>query len=491
MSPIRRCIGTDHGVTETDNVSYRVTAMKSDPGGSVVVDRAFASNWTQPSLVSGQVGDGLSAYFNRGTLMSQVVSRFVDGDVGETSLRKFTENLSKPGFPARRYLSGDARHQILTFLGEADRKGNDVYAAIYEINDRELVDAFKPFGSRGHILIGNGGGTEDWVSEELAASNLEVHHRDLSHAHRSSPSVHNKFIVEVDANTGNAVKVLTGSTNFTFTGLCTQLNNVLILERPETADRFLKQWDALVKAKDDLTDELIAGNNSPTSDGRVTTFFAATAGEVEFAPVLDTITNAQQGVLFLMFTPGRSPHLKTILNRAQENQIHVRGVVSSVRASDQPDSIIKVEGEVVRSGAPIGAFHRDILVPTGISERKRPSWAETEFGVCVMLKQQILAIVHSKVILVDPFSDDCVVVTGSHNFSDSASQKNDENLVIVRGNRLLAQAYAIHIAGVYDHYSWRVFLANGGDPNVIYKPLDGWKPGGARAKEPDFWMSGN
>jgi hypothetical protein len=54
----------------------------------------------------------------------------------------------------------------------------------------------------------------------------------------------------------------------------------------------------------------------------------------------------------------------------------------------------------------------------------------------------------------------------------------------------LAQAYAIHISGVYDHYSWRVFLANGGDPNVIYKPLDSWKPGGARAKELDFWMSG-
>jgi phosphatidylserine/phosphatidylglycerophosphate/cardiolipin synthase-like enzyme len=101
----------------------------------------------------------------------------------------------------------------------------------------------------------------------------------------------------------------------------------------------------------------------------------------------------------------------------------------------------------------------------------------------------MIAIVHSKIIVIDPFSDDCAVVTGSHNFSVFASEKNDENLVIVRGNKRLAQAYAVHINGVYDHYSWRVFLANGGNPDLVYQSLDGWKPGGSRATELDFWMN--
>ena len=52
----------------------------------------------------------------------------------------------------------------------------------------------------------------------------------------------------------------------------------------------------------------------------------------------------------------------------------------------------------------------------------------------------------------------------------------------------LAQAYALHINGVYDHYSWRAYLGSGGDPDQIYKPLDGWKPGGSRESELDFWM---
>jgi hypothetical protein len=105
-----------------------------------------------------------------------------------------------------------------------------------------------------------------------------------------------------------------------------------------------------------------------------------------------------------------------------------------------------------------------------------------------MLSNHLMAIVHSKAIVIDPFSDQCAVITGSHNFSVSASEKNDENLVIVRGNKKLAQAYALHINGVYDHYSWRAFLGSGGDPDQIYKPLDGWKPGGSRAQELDFWM---
>ena len=57
----------------------------------------------------------------------------------------------------------------------------------------------------------------------------------------------------------------------------------------------------------------------------------------------------------------------------------------------------------------------------------------------------------------------------------------------MRGNKALAQAYALNIEGVYDHFSWRAFLAAGGDPDQIFKPLDGWKPGGSQERELLFW----
>ncbi len=54
------------------------------------------------------------------------------------------------------------------------------------------------------------------------------------------------------------------------------------------------------------------------------------------------------------------------------------------------------------------------------------------------------AIVHDKIVIIDPMSDDCVVATGSHNLGYKASYENDENMVIIRGNKALAQAYAVH-----------------------------------------------
>src|SRR5262249_42275100 len=157
-------------------------------------------------------------------------------------------------------------------------------------------------------------------AQELQAAKLEVRHRDLSHAGRSSPSVHNKFIVESDGATNEALRVLTGSTNWTTTGLCTQLNNVLIANRPIIAARYLDHWDKLVAAGDDLPAALVAANSKPTVDKDVALYFAATKNEVEFEPILKLIKDAQEGVLFLMFTPGQSPLLSALLDRAKENK---------------------------------------------------------------------------------------------------------------------------------------------------------------------------
>jgi phosphatidylserine/phosphatidylglycerophosphate/cardiolipin synthase-like enzyme len=280
---------------------------------------------------------------------------------------------------------------------------------------------------------------------------------------------------------------LTGSTNWTTSGLCTQLNNVLIVEDKVIAARFVQQWNTLVADGNAMPPGLKKSNSTPTDDNNISLCFAATNGEAEFKPVLDLIAGAKEGILFLMFEPGQSPLLDALLDRVKENKIYVRGVVSNVTTSTKGD-IGKVGAQVVKSGAPAQSFHDDVLLPRGISAEDRPSWEETEFNVQEILAAHLIAIVHSKAIVIDPFSDDCAVITGSHNFSVSASERNDENLVIVRGNKKLAQAYAVHINGAYDHYSWRAYLGSGGDPDQIYKPLDGWKPGGSRAQELDFWM---
>jgi phosphatidylserine/phosphatidylglycerophosphate/cardiolipin synthase-like enzyme len=71
------------------------------------------------------------------------------------------------------------------------------------------------------------------------------------------------------------------------------------------------------------------------------------------------------------------------------------------------------------------------------------------------------AIIHDKIIVIDPMDPvKCAVVTGSHNLGFKACYQNDENLLILRGNRSLAISYAVHVLDVYDHYVMRAKLAD-------------------------------
>lgn len=49
---------------------------------------------------------------------------------------------------------------------------------------------------------------------------------------------------------------------------------------------------------------------------------------------------------------------------------------------------------------------------------------------------------HNKVIVIDAGAADATVITGSYNFTWSAQHKNAENILIVRGNPVLAAQYA-------------------------------------------------
>jgi phosphatidylserine/phosphatidylglycerophosphate/cardiolipin synthase-like enzyme len=73
--------------------------------------------------------------------------------------------------------------------------------------------------------------------------------------------------------------------------------------------------------------------------------------------------------------------------------------------------------------------------------------------------------------LVDPLSDDPTVVTGSANFSDASTSTNDENMLVIRGNKRVADIYFGEYMRLYSHYAFReavqIFLDRhpGADPD--------------------------
>jgi len=91
-----------------------------------------------------------------------------------------------------------------------------------------------------------------------------------------------------------------------------------------------------------------------------------------------------------------------------------------------------------KSGAePTQRLSHDVLVPHNIKDQFH-DWEKELLGASMVN-------IHSKVIVLDPFGENPVVMTGSHNLGFKASSENDDNLIIVQGNAPLAAACAINI----------------------------------------------
>ena len=191
------------------------------------------------------------------------------------------------------------------------------------------------------------------------------------------------------------------------------------------------------------------------------------------ADVVDGIDGAQHAILFLAFYPGTPSVANGRPLRRRNKNLFVRGCVTNTSASESfyyelhgmtPPK--KVKGEKTpRKQDP------RVVAAEALSAKIIPAGWQKE-----ILKVGF-AIIHDKIVVIDPFSDHCVVVTGSHNLGHKATFNNDENLAIIRGNRPLAVAYATHVLDVYDHFAWRVTQSNPkmkGDGLLKTKP-DDWQ----------------
>ena len=60
----------------------------------------------------------------------------------------------------------------------------------------------------------------------------------------------------------------------------------------------------------------------------------------------------------------------------------------------------------------------------------------------------------------DPLSNDPVVVTGSANFSEASTNDNDENMLIIRGDKRVADIYFTEFNRLFNHYYFRSVYKN-------------------------------
>jgi phosphatidylserine/phosphatidylglycerophosphate/cardiolipin synthase-like enzyme len=66
-----------------------------------------------------------------------------------------------------------------------------------------------------------------------------------------------------------------------------------------------------------------------------------------------------------------------------------------------------------------------------------------------------VSFIHSKFLLMDPLGADPIVVTGSANFSKASTNSNDENMLLIRGSKRVADIYFTEFNRLFFHYYFR------------------------------------
>ena len=489
--PIQKYQWVDYMANPGDRLQYRVLPMIGADKHNLRPDTETAGDWTDEILLTHEVFPKIEAYFNRGIVAAQWVSRRLGITESDLKTKELRTVIKTPGDPFREYLAGPLGARLFELLAAAAKEKREIWAALYELDDEQLETALEKFGKRAHVVLANGSVKKKGEDQNSAARKRLQETIDL-HDRMISPRAlgHNKFLVIAD-DRKKPRWVWTGSQNWTQTGLCTQANNSVLIDDDALAEAYRKQWDLLKAADNETPDDLKQSNSRPRdlNIGRtpVRLWFTPTLGQVDLEGARKLIGGAEQAILFLMFNPGpKDTLLNKIIETARAGQsrkrLYIKGAVNqdpSTTANPvelfQEDNSQKADFEVV--------------LPAAIDEAT--DWFRRE----MQKLPGTFAMVHSKVVLIDPFGDHPVLLTGSHNLGPKASSINDENLLIIRDAPGLAAAYATIIMAIYNQYRWR-FRCQTQTKTKRWQGLqddDTWqkgylKSGSAALREIDFWV---
>ena len=489
--PIQKYQWTDYMANPGDKVQYRVLPMVGLDKDNLHPDTDAASDWTDEITLTHEFAPKIEAYFNRGIVAAQWVSRRLGVTGDDLKTKELRTVIQTPDDPFRNYLFGPLGARLFELLAAAVKEKHEIYAALYELDDEQLETALEKCGHCAHVVLANGSVKKKGEDQNSDARTRLCDKIDL-HDRMISPRAlgHNKFLVICDAQK-KPRWVWTGSQNWTKTGLCTQANNSVLIDDYDLAKEYRKQWGLLKDAGDETPADLKKSNSNPreTDIGPtpVRLWFTPTVGQADLKEARKIISGAKQAILFLMFNPGpKDTLLNEIIDTARAGRggkrLYIRGAINQ-----DPST----------TANPVELFDADnsekadfeVALPANID-------TATEWFIREMKKLPgTFAMVHSKVVLVDPFGAHPILMTGSHNLGPKASGTNDENLLIIRDSPGLAAAYATNITAIYNQYRWR-FRRYTQPKTKQWKGLedsDSWqkgylKPSSTALREINFWV---
>jgi len=231
--------------------------------------------------------------------------------------------------------------------------------------------------------------------------------------------MHNKFVVL------DRMDVWTGSMNFTVGGAYKDNNNLIRIRSAEVAQDYTTEFEEM------FTHHLFGPDTvADTPYPKLT--INATPVEIYYSPddkvathILEILNGAQESINFMAYTITSNEIGNAIIQQSQAG-ITVAGVMD--------------EGQVATGqGSEYDLF--------------------MQMGVNVRLDGNHAGLMHHKVIIVD----EKIVITGSYNFTASAEEENDENVVIIFSPSV-AKSYMEEFLRIYEQAQQPETGESGGNP---------------------------
>ncbi len=456
---------------------------------------------SNPVRITQHYGD-IRATFTNGILSAQWLRKALKEKGEELTAKTIAAHISTPEDEIRGYLTGDVLALLKELLHRTESEpGSRLKMALYELWDEDLIELIAARRDSIELILSNsskGHPDTHWDSgnhlmRELLDEVLGA--RKTDRMFNNGHIGHNKFVVFEDA-AGTPKAVLTGSTNWTPTGLAGQSNNAMLIENEAVASAYRDFWNDLKADTAAFTTPVPLSANGhnvqgqplrtanakthPVAmlpDGTGVTLWRAPNTHAkskqheappDLAEVYDLIAKAKNAIFFAVFLPSQSGRTSVIeeairIGSSRQDML-VYGAVSDAMA--MPNYVPPDKVTHVKHPQPAVYNNGTIHVVRAVALNKDDVVGSFESELLTIGK----AIIHDKIVVIDPLSPDCTVVMGSHNLGFKASYENDENLLIIRGNQPLAQAYMTHVLDVYDHYRFRALQR---DEANAHLPLDG------------------
>lgn len=292
---------------------------------------------------------------------------------------------------------------------------------------------------------------------------------------------HNKFIVRTSEKK-DRIAVWTGSTNFSPSGFLGQTNVGHIIRDTALADQFLAYWAKL--EADEAWDPLRDWNETntpnpvePLTSGHMVPLFSPRRNDSLLKWYAAQIDSAKETV---MFTAAFGVN-GTFTNSFAKDAPFLRYILLEKPLDKEDKAKLTTDRDVqIANGAALGKLTLKAKVPGWQLDK----WYLEESHYRT---QGNIFYIHTKILLIDPFGDNPLVISGSANFSKNSLVNNDENMTVIAGDTRVADIYLTEFDRIFRHFYFRnvanaVALKNAGKANtgeedaeaIFLDPTDKW-----------------